>query len=109
MESIMKNVLLSSAACLLAAALPTTFPVTMSAQSGGGTIEGHVKLTGAPPRNAPIAMGADPNCLKINAGKRVVHETDAALRAARLALADAVRIVLATGLQLLGIAAPESM
>jgi arginyl-tRNA synthetase len=41
--------------------------------------------------------------------KRVVHETDAALRAARLALADAVRIVLATGLQLLGIAAPESM
>jgi arginyl-tRNA synthetase len=39
----------------------------------------------------------------------VVHETDAALRAARLALADAVRIVLATGLQLLGIAAPESM
>jgi plastocyanin len=75
MESIMKNVLLSSAACLLAAALPTTFPVTMSAQSGGGTIEGHVKLTGAPPRNAPIAMGADPNCLKINAGKRVVHET----------------------------------
>ena len=41
--------------------------------------------------------------------KRVVHETDAELRAARLALADAVRIVLATGLQLLGIAAPESM
>ena len=32
-----------------------------------------------------------------------------ALRAARLALADAVRIVLASGLQLLGIAAPESM
>jgi arginyl-tRNA synthetase len=41
--------------------------------------------------------------------KRVVHESDAELRAARLALADAVRIVLATGLQLLGIAAPESM
>ena len=32
-----------------------------------------------------------------------------ALRAARLALTDAVRIVLASGLQLLGIAAPESM
>jgi arginyl-tRNA synthetase len=41
--------------------------------------------------------------------KRVVHETNEALRSARLALADAVRIVLATGLQLLGIAAPESM
>ena len=41
--------------------------------------------------------------------KRVIHETDARLRAARLALADAVRIVLATGLGLLGMAAPESM
>ncbi len=41
--------------------------------------------------------------------KRVLHESDEALRAARLALADAVRIVLASGLQLLGIAAPESM
>jgi plastocyanin len=70
----MKNVWLSSAACFVAAALATTPPVTTSAQSGGGTIEGHVKLTGTPPRNAPIAMGADPNCLKINAGKRVVQE-----------------------------------
>jgi len=41
--------------------------------------------------------------------KRVLHESDEALRAARLALADAVRLVLAAGLQLLGIAAPESM
>ncbi|MGZ5956771.1 MAG: arginine--tRNA ligase [Myxococcaceae bacterium] len=41
--------------------------------------------------------------------KRVLHESDEALRAARLSLADAVRIVLASGLQLLGIAAPESM
>ena len=41
--------------------------------------------------------------------KRVLLESDEALRAARLALADAVRIVLASGLQLLGIAAPESM
>jgi len=41
--------------------------------------------------------------------RRVVHETDGGLRSARLALADAVRIVLATGLELLGIAAPESM
>lgn len=41
--------------------------------------------------------------------KRVLHESNEALRAARLALADAVRIVLASGLQLLGIPAPESM
>jgi plastocyanin len=47
---------------------------TVAAQ-GGGTITGHVKLTGTPPPNAPIRMGADPNCLKINAGKRVVQDT----------------------------------
>jgi arginyl-tRNA synthetase len=41
--------------------------------------------------------------------KRVIHDEDASLTAARLALADAVRIVLATGLQLLGMATPESM
>ena len=69
----------SSAACFLAtflaAAPPTTLPTTAPAQSGGGTIKGQVKLTGTLPRNAPIQMGADPNCLKINAGKRVVQET----------------------------------
>jgi len=48
--------------------------LTISAQSGG-TIEGHVKLTGTPRPNAVIQMGADPNCLKINAGKRVVQQT----------------------------------
>jgi plastocyanin len=48
--------------------------LNISAQSGG-TIEGHVKLTGTPPPNAVIKMGADPNCLKINAGKRVVQQT----------------------------------
>lgn len=42
-------------------------------------------------------------------GKRVLHESNEALRAGRLALADAVRLVLAAGLQLLGIPAPESM
>jgi plastocyanin len=46
----------------------------ISAQSSG-TIEGHVKLTGTPPPNAVIQMGADPNCLKINAGKRVLQQT----------------------------------
>lgn len=39
-----------------------------------GTIEGHVKLTAVPKANARIPMGADPNCLQINAGKRVVQE-----------------------------------
>jgi len=48
--------------------------LTVSAQSSG-TIGGHVKLTGTPPPNAVIKMGADPNCLKINAGKRVVEQT----------------------------------
>jgi plastocyanin len=48
--------------------------LNISAQSSG-TIEGHVKLTGTPPPNAVIKMGADPNCLKINAGKRVVQQS----------------------------------
>jgi plastocyanin len=41
----------------------------------GGTIEGHVKLTGTPPENVPIRMNWDVNCLKINTGKRVLHDT----------------------------------
>jgi plastocyanin len=48
--------------------------LTISAQSSG-TIDGHVKLTGTPPPNVVIKMGADPSCLKINAGKRVVDQT----------------------------------
>jgi plastocyanin len=52
----------------------------------GGTITGHVKLTGPAPANAKIPMGADPNCLTINAGKRVVQET--VLRAADGGLAN---------------------
>jgi plastocyanin len=54
----------------------------------GGTIVGHVKLTAPPARpNPPIPMGADPNCLSINAGKRVLQET--VLRAADGGLANA--------------------
>ncbi len=45
-----------------------------SAWAQGGTIVGTVHLTGTPPANPIIRMGADPNCLKINAGKRVVQE-----------------------------------
>lgn len=40
----------------------------------GGTITGTVHLTGTPRPNPLIRMGADPNCLKINAGKRVYEE-----------------------------------
>jgi len=40
----------------------------------GGTVVGKVRLTGTPPPNPLIRMGADPNCLKINAGKRVFQE-----------------------------------
>lgn len=41
--------------------------------------------------------------------KRVLHDTDEALRGARLALVDAVRRTLAHGLSLLGVRAPEAM
>jgi len=41
----------------------------------GGTIQGHVRLTTTtPPVNRAIPMGADPTCLTINAGKRVLQE-----------------------------------
>src|SRR5690242_13583028 len=45
------------------------------AQSGNGTIQGHVKLTGTPPPNAVIKMMADPNCYKMTAGKTVEQQT----------------------------------
>jgi arginyl-tRNA synthetase len=41
--------------------------------------------------------------------KRVLLETNAPLREARLALTDAIRITLAEGLKLLGVRAPENM
>lgn len=36
-----------------------------------GVIEGRAVYTGTPKRNPLIRMGADPNCLEINAGKKV--------------------------------------
>ncbi|RMH18390.1 MAG: TonB-dependent receptor [Acidobacteria bacterium] len=58
---------------LLAAGLAGLLgPAQASAQ--GGTIEGTVIFTGQPRRNPLIQMGADPNCLQINAGKRTVQE-----------------------------------
>jgi plastocyanin len=37
----------------------------------GGTVVGTIHLTATPPPNPAVKMGADPNCLKINAGKRI--------------------------------------
>ena len=42
--------------------------------SGVGTIKGRVLFTGPPTRNPLIAMGADPNCVKINAATKVYQE-----------------------------------
>jgi hypothetical protein len=42
--------------------------------TGVGTIKGKVMFTGTAPRNPLIAMGADPNCVKINAGTKVNQE-----------------------------------
>ncbi len=45
-----------------------------SAIAAGSSIDGTVRLTGSPPSNPLIRMGADPNCLQANAGKRVTQE-----------------------------------
>ena len=59
----------------LAVALPllaVAAPIT--GQESPGAVEGTVLLNGPAPRNRLIPMGADPNCLMINAGKKVRHE-----------------------------------
>jgi plastocyanin len=68
-------------AVCVTAALTTAVP-----SFAQGTIEGHVKLTAAAPVNPTIPMGADPNCLQINAGTRVKQEY--VLRAADGGLAN---------------------
>jgi plastocyanin len=65
----MIRVRLNFAVCALLA-VTTTLPLLAQ-----GVVEGHVKLTAVPKPNRPIPMGADPNCLQLNAGKRVVQET----------------------------------
>lgn len=54
-------------------------------QDGLGTVEGTVLLSGPAPRNRLIPMGADPNCLMINAGKKIRQETVVADEEGRLA------------------------
>jgi len=49
-------------------------PLAAGAPATGGTIQGHVKLTGKEPGNPVIRMGMDPMCARINAGKRVIQE-----------------------------------
>jgi hypothetical protein len=85
-----RHVILQIASGAAAAAVALAFQCLTSAQ-GGGTVQGHIKLTGTPPANALIRMGADPNCLTINAGKRVTQET--VLRAADGGLANAFVVV----------------
>ena len=63
-----------AAAVAMIAAAGSGSTAAVAAQSGG-TVEGVVKLTGTPPPNLPIRMGADPNCLKINGGKRIIQDT----------------------------------
>jgi hypothetical protein len=58
---------------VVATALIFSSPSSISAQQGG-SVEGHVKVTAVPAANPVIRMSADPNCLKVNAGKRVVQE-----------------------------------
>src|SRR5262245_44150122 len=62
----------TAAAMIAAAGFGNT--ATVAAQ-GGGTVEGVVRLTGTPPPNLNIRMGADANCLKINGGKRISQKT----------------------------------
>jgi hypothetical protein len=59
----------------LALAIVFLAAAPVPAQQGVGTIEGLVRLAAVPPPNRLIPMGADPNCLAINAGRRVAQET----------------------------------
>lgn len=49
--------------------------VSLAGGPAGGSVTGHVRLTGKPPANALIRMGVDPMCSRANGGKRVMQET----------------------------------
>ena len=58
--------------CCLFIVFASLLPI--EALAAGGVIEGTVVFTGKPRRNPLINMGADPNCLSINAGQKTVQE-----------------------------------
>lgn len=72
------NFRLSSSALFLmlmvSANVVATNVIAADVVAAGGTIEGKVMFEGRPRRNPLINMGADPNCLSINAGKKTVQE-----------------------------------
>ncbi len=55
-------------------ALVLLFFLDAAAALAGGTIEGMAMFTSTPRRNPLIQMGADPNCQRINEGKKVVQK-----------------------------------
>jgi len=61
----------SSRVARLFAVITLSILAVGSAWGQGGTIIGTIHLTATAPPNPVVRMGADPNCLKINAGKRV--------------------------------------
>lgn len=67
-----RQILRLIAPCLI---VPLALALAAPALAQGGSIDGKVTLSGTPPRKKLIRMGADPNCLKINAGKKVFFET----------------------------------
>jgi plastocyanin len=73
----MKGLVVPLFAVVLAAAILEvgTAGSPLALQSTGGTIKGHVHLSGKLPGNSVIRMGKDPKCSDMNKGKQVVQET----------------------------------
>src|SRR5580765_228026 len=46
----------------------------IESQNAGGAITGKITYAGAPPKPALLSMAKDPNCLKINAGKKTFED-----------------------------------
>jgi plastocyanin len=71
-----RRILVSSIGSVVAATMLTRAqPGLDRAQTaGGGTVQGHIRLSGPSPGNTIIRMGVDPRCSQMNAGRRVVQE-----------------------------------
>jgi plastocyanin len=63
------------AVAVIVAAGAADFLAPAAPAAAGGTIKGHVRLTGKLPGNPVIRMGMDPKCVQMNAGKMTVQET----------------------------------